>query len=63
MITPSEIFPGLGDDKAEDDKHMVAEMLIRVGQSGISKGVTITWMSGTWNKHMTYRSECWCYQG
>ena len=36
---------------------MVAEMLIHVGESGISKGATVAWMSGVWNKHMTYCSE------
>ena len=29
---------------------MVAEMLIRVGESGKSKGATVAWMSGIWNK-------------
>ena len=32
---------------------MVAEMLIRVGESGKRKGATVAWMSGTWNKGMT----------
>lgn len=32
-------------------------MLIRVGQSGISKGATVAWMSEVWNKHMSYHSE------
>ena len=41
---------------------MVAEMLIRVGESGKSKGATVAWMSETWNKGRGYRRECWCYQ-
>ena len=41
---------------------MVAEMLIRVGESGIIKGATVARMSGTWNKGRGYRSERWCYQ-
>ena len=29
----------------------------------VSDFSTAAWMSGIWHKHMTYRSECWCYQG
>ena len=36
---------------------MLTEMLIHVGESGISKGATVAWMSGTWNKGRGYRSE------
>ena len=36
---------------------MVAEMHIREGKSGKSKGATVAWMSGTGNKGMSYRSE------
>lgn len=32
---------------------MVAEMLIRVGESGKSKEATVAWMSGTGNKGIT----------
>ena len=35
---------------------MVAEMLICVGKSGISRGATVAWMSGVWNKGKGYRS-------
>ena len=35
---------------------MAAEMLIGVGESGKSRGVTVAWMSGTWNKGRGYRS-------
>ena len=31
-------------------------MLIRVGESGKSKGATVAWMSETWNKGRGYRS-------
>ena len=39
---------------------MVAEMLVRVEESGIIKGATVARMSGTWNKGRGYRSvdEC-----
>ena len=40
---------------------MVAEMLIRVGESGISKGATVAWMSEIWNKDRGYRNKYWCY--
>lgn len=36
---------------------MVAEMPIRVGESGKNKGATVAWMSGTGNKGRGYRSE------
>ena len=36
---------------------MVAEMLIRVGQSGISKGATVAWMSEVRTKDSGYRSD------
>lgn len=35
---------------------MLTEMLIRVGESGISKGATVAWMSEIWNKGRDYRS-------
>lgn len=35
---------------------MVAEMLIRVGESGISKEATVAQMSETWNKGRGYRN-------
>lgn len=41
---------------------MVAEMLIRVGESGKSMGATVAWMSGTWNKDRGYSNERWCCQ-
>lgn len=37
-------------------KHMVAEVLVRVGESGIIKGATMARMSGTWNKGKGYRN-------
>jgi hypothetical protein len=36
---------------------MVAEMLIRVGESRINKGATMAWMSETRNKGKGYRSD------
>lgn len=38
-------------------KHMVAEVLVRVGESGIIKGATVARMSGTWNKGKGYCSN------
>ena len=40
---------------------MVEEMPIRVGESGKSKGATVAWMSGIWNKGRGYCSKYWCY--
>ena len=39
---------------------MVAEMPIRVGESGKNKGATVAWMSGTGNKGRGYRSNVHC---